>query len=586
MITKTHIPGKDAALEDTLKKAMSLLSLHGFSVEFVSAKNPVRNCWSVHLRSTDCPEIYTNGKGGSKLASEVSAVLEFFERISTNFFFVDYYLGKETAENDFVFYQDEKWFPICDPLSIPTHSPDGTELLNQRLREFYDPDGELTPALLVDNNSDNEERGISAIPFKHIPSEETVHFPISILNNLYLSNGMAAGNTAPECRSQALSEIMERHVKNEVISRGICLPTVADSVIGRYPRIERDIAELTEHGFHIIVKDASLGGKFPVVCVLLTNPKDGGCYASFGAHCRFEVALERTVTELLQGRGLDQLDTFEPPSHNLEEVADALNLESHFINSVGLLSWQMFGDRPDFEFEDWDFQGTTADEYAYLMGIIDSLGYEAYCAEYQHCGVYTCRIIVPGMSEVYPIEDLIWNNKVTGSSLRTPLLKLNKMSVQELKAFAGTLDALGLSDQQLISDAIGVIFEQGTAWHSLRVGELKGMLALATGDLEEAVYWCDWCHRYDFLPAPRQRLYRAIQNTIQFKLAGEGQTDYRASLKLFFEDSLLDDAERIATGQLTFHGLSSSGSWEETAHNRLLCIYEKLHRLKATVGLG
>jgi ribosomal protein S12 methylthiotransferase accessory factor len=588
MTQKTYIPGKDSSLEDTLYTARSLLRLHGFPTEFVSRKNPVKNCWSVHLRSTECEQLYTNGKGATRLASEVSAIIEFFERVSTNLFFADYYLGKDRDDDDFVFYPNEKWFLIADPLSIPTHSSDGTELLTERLREFYDPDGDVTPALLLDNNSDGGERGIAAIPFVRLSHGDTVYFPISVLNNLYASNGMAAGNTSTECRAQALSEILERHVKNQVIAKGICLPTVPQLVLDRYPRVQSDIDELREHGFAVIVKDASLGGRFPVVCVLLINPANGGCYASFGANCRFEVALERTVTELLQGRGLDQLDTFEPPSHDLAEVADALNLESHFVDSVGLLSWRMFGDRPDNPFADWDFQSGTADECGHLNDIIGSLGYESYCAEYQHCGIHTCRIVVPGMSEVYPVDDLVWSNKITGTSLRAPLLRLNRMSIAELESFTEALDGLGLSDEQAVADAIGVIFEEGTAWHSLRIGELKGMLALAVGNLREADYWCEWCRNYDVLPAPRQRLYRAIHNLVKLQLASAGQSECQVSLRLFFEESVLDDARRIVAGELTFPGLRFADTWEEVspAHQALLGIYQRLHALQAAAGLA
>ncbi len=579
MTTQTRIPGKDAALEETIGKARELLSAHGFPVDLVSSKNPIRNCWSVHLRSAECPQIYTNGKGGSQLASEASAILEFFERISTNLFFFDYYLGNRSAESDFLFYSSEKWFPIADSALIPTHHPDGTELLNETLRAFYNPEGELTPDLLRDNNSDDAARGIAALPFKQIDTNETVYFPVNILTNIYVSNGMAAGNTPTECRAQALAEILERHVKNEVIANGICLPTVPQSVIDRTPRIRRDIEELREHGFSILVKDASLGGQFPVICVLLINPEDGGCYASFGAGCRFEVALERTVTELLQGRGLDQLDIFERPSHDADAVADILNLESHFIDSVGLLSWNMFGDTPDYEFNDWDFQGTTAEEYERLKTIITDCGFDAYCAEYRHCGIYTCRILVPGMSDIYPVGDLIWSNKVSGASLRPQLLKLPVLSVAELTDFAEHLDELGLSDQQLISDAIGVIFDEGTAWQTLRIGELKAMLALATGDLEEAAQWCSWCHNFDFLPAARQTLYRAVYELIGFQLNG----DSSAALQRFFEESVLCDAREIVAGNLTFHGLTFAASWEEIspAHRNFLQIYNRLHPLKA-----
>ncbi|RKX36978.1 MAG: 30S ribosomal protein S12 methylthiotransferase accessory protein YcaO, partial [Verrucomicrobia bacterium] len=282
MTTKTHIPGKDAALEDTLERARALLNKHGFPTELVSSKHPVQNCWSVHLRSSECPQIYSNGKGRSELASEVSAVLEFFERLSTNLFFFDYYLGNDSAEKDFVFYPTEKWFPIEASSIIPTRHPDGTELLNKTLRSFYNSSDELIPAQLLDNNTDDPDRGIAALPFEQIDSKETVYFPVSILTNLYVSNGMAAGNTPSECRAQALSEILERYVKNKVIAMGLCLPTVPQEILARYPRIQKDIEELQAHGFPILVKDASMGGQFPVICVLLMNPENGGCYASFG----------------------------------------------------------------------------------------------------------------------------------------------------------------------------------------------------------------------------------------------------------------------------------------------------------------
>jgi len=48
--------------------------------------------------------------------------------------------------------------------------------------------------------------------------------------------------------------------------------------------------------------------------VTLLHPEDQGCFSSFGAHPRFEIALERALTELLQGRGLDALAGFRNPA--------------------------------------------------------------------------------------------------------------------------------------------------------------------------------------------------------------------------------------------------------------------------------
>lgn len=577
MTEKTHLPGKDAPLEETIEIASSLLRSQGLEIELDSWKNPVVNCWSVHLRMPECPQIYTNGKGGTKLACEVSAVLEFFERLATNLFFTDYYLGSHKEEDPFLFYPDEKWLPIEDPAVIPTYALDGTELLTEKLRAFYNPEGELTPDLLRDNNIDAPNRGIACLPFFDLRTSRQVYFPVGILNNLYVSNGMAAGNTPTECRAQALAEVIERYVKNQIIARGLCLPAVPESVLARYPKIQRDLAALRQHGFPVLVKDASLGGRFPVVCVLLINPENGGCYAAFGASCRFAVALERTVTELLQGRGLDQLDCFAPPSPDLTTVADSLNLESHFIDSGGLLAWRMFGDQPDFAFSEWDFQGSTATEYEQLTALIHGLGHDIYCAEYRHCGLDVCRLVVPGMSEVYPLDDLVWNNKLTGASLRPYLLKLNQMSIDEIIHFTEHLNTCCLNDEQRVSDVIGVVFAEDTYWSSLRLGELRAMLALASGDLDEAEQWCRWSLNYGFLSTARQKLYQAVQALISFERMRDRQAGTPA-FDLFFDAQTLADARRIVRGEWTFPGLEFADTWEALSppHANLLRLYRRL----------
>ncbi len=370
MTNKTHLPGKDLSLEETIDKASTLLQEIGLNIEAVSWLNPAPNCWSVHIQSVDCPHLYTNGKGTSRLASLASGLGEFFERLSTNFFFADYFLDESENEQSFLFYPDEKWFPASQKSSIPRHDQDGTELLNEKLLALYDPEGELVFENLCDNNSNLQDRGICALPFQSMTNNQTTYFPVSLLNNLYVSNGMAAGNSAAECCSQALSEILERHVKNTIIAKGISLPDVPLSRLKNYPKLCSIIDALGDEGLSIQVKDASLGGKFPVISVLLSDSNSGGAFAAFGANCRFETAIERTLTELLQGRSLDRLHDFQPPCHDLDQVADPYNLESHFVDSDGLLSWDMFKDTADFEFCPWDFTGSTEQEFDQLQRLI------------------------------------------------------------------------------------------------------------------------------------------------------------------------------------------------------------------------
>ena len=73
------------------------------------------------------------------------------------------------------------------------------------------------------------------------------------------------------------------------VPRQAALPEVPDEVIARYPGIAAGIKGLRDAGFGILVRDASLGGRYPVMNVTLLHPKDQGCFASFGAHPRFQV---------------------------------------------------------------------------------------------------------------------------------------------------------------------------------------------------------------------------------------------------------------------------------------------------------
>ncbi len=584
MKNKTLLPGKDLSLEDTIDKATTLLADMELTIEAVSWLNPAPNCWSVHIQSTECPHLYTNGKGTSRLACLASGLGEFFERLSTNLFFADYYLGEKSAGQPFLFYPDEVCFPAGRNGSIPTGNMDGVELLNQDLRTFYNPDGELTFSQLCDNNTDSFNQGIRSLPFKSLTNNQTTYFPISLLNNLYVSNGMAAGNSPAECCSQALSEIIERYVKNIIIAKGICLPDVPSAQLHKFPKLCGIVETLSNQRLAVKVKDASLGGQFPVICVLVADPESGGVFAAFGANYRFEVAVERTLTELLQGRKLEQFKEFQPPCHDLSQVADPFNLESHFVDSDGLLSWNMFKDNADFEYSPWDFTGSTEQEFEQLRLLVTNKGFHIYRAEYLHCGMYSCRILVPGMSEIYPVDDLVWNNKGTGALLRSHLLRLPDMNSKELRKLLDLLETLGLSEQQLISHTIGILFEEQSNWATLRIGELKAMLLLALNKKDEALDWCVWCLDHGSLPEKRKRLYRLVRSLLNFDLTGDDANEFSGSLHLFYQEKELKEAESIANGTLTFPGLNFKKTWNEISseHKNLLKIYDRINEIKAS----
>ncbi|WON78197.1 30S ribosomal protein S12 methylthiotransferase accessory factor YcaO [Serratia sp. UGAL515B_01] len=580
-MTQTFIPGKDAALEDSIAGFQQKLTDLGFNIEEASWLNPVPHVWSVHIRDRDCPLCFTNGKGASKKAALASALGEYFERLSTNYFFADFYLGQQVAEGDFVHYPNEKWFSIPADNSLPQG------ILDERLHAFYNSEQELTASDLVDLQSGNAKRGICALPFTRQSDLRTIYIPMNIIGNLYVSNGMSAGNTANEARVQGLSEVFERCVKNRIIAESISLPEIPREVLNRYPGVVEAINTLETEGFPILSYDASLGGKYPVICVVLFNPTNGTCFASFGAHPDFGVALERTVTELLQGRSLKDLDVFTAPTFDDEEVAEHTNLETHFIDSSGLISWDMFKHDADYPFVDWDFSGSTQEEFSTLMGIFSKEGAEVYIADYEHLGVYACRIIVPGMSDIYPAEDLLLANNSMGAHLRETLLQLpaSEWEPEEYLALLQKLDDEGLDDFTRVRELLGLATGKDNAWYTLRIGELKSMLALAGGDLEQALIWAEWTQDFNtsVFTSERSNYYRCLRTLLLLALETEREPAqyHTAFVKMYGQDTV-DAASAAISGEERFNGLFTIDSELAAlpAHQALLTAYEKLQKAK------
>ncbi|WP_413482118.1 30S ribosomal protein S12 methylthiotransferase accessory factor YcaO [Morganella psychrotolerans] len=585
--THTFIPGKDAALEDSISRFQLKLQQLGFNIEEASWLNPVPNVWSVHIRDTDCPLCFTNGKGATKKAALASALGEYFERLSTNYFFADFWLGEQIANSEFVHYPNEKWFPLTGDDSLP----DG--ILDAYLRDYYDPDSDLQGSQLVDLQSSNDARGICALPFTRQSDGKTIYIPMNIVANLYVSNGMSAGNTRNEARVQGLSEIFERYVKNRIITERISLPAIPQEVLARYPQVVESVSTLENEGFPIFCFDASLGGQYPVICVVLFNPANGTCFASFGAHPDFGVALERTVTELLQGRGLKDLDVFTAPTFDDEEVGDQTNLETHFIDSSGLISWDLFKQDADYDFADWQFSGSTEEEFATLMAIFRSVGNDVYIADYEHLGVYACRILVPGMSDIYPVDDLHMANNAMGIHLRETFLALPESNWQpdDYLSLLAQLDEEGHDDYTRVRELLGIATGKDNGWSTLRVGELKSMLALAGGNTDLALVWVEWTQDFNSggLSAARANYYRCLHTLLLLTQEPERDTaQYLPAFARMYGQETLDAALNAMHGKNCFYGLCTSDNnlTAFPAHQSLLAAYEKLQKAKSHFWLN
>jgi ribosomal protein S12 methylthiotransferase accessory factor len=314
-------------------------------------------------------------------------------------------------------------------------------------------------------------------------------------------------------------------------------------------------------------------------------------FASFGAHPSLEVALERSLTELLQGRSFEGLNDLPQPTFESHAVMEPNNFVEHFIDSSGVVSWRFFSAKADHEFVEWDFSGqgenSNAEEAATLFGILEELGKEAYMAVYEHLGAKACRILVPAYSEIYPIEDLIWDNTNKALFFREDILNLHSLDNRDLKGLLKRLDESELDDYTDITTLIGIEFDDNTAWGQLTILELKLLIQLALKKYDDTKELVEAFLQYNDNTAERGLFYQALNAALEVQLDSDlDMQDYEVNFRRMFGNERMDAVLGSVDGSVRFYGLTPTSMKLEglDRHLRLIDSYKKLHEARARLA--
>ena len=269
------------------------------------------------------------------------------------------------------------------------------------------------------------------------------------------------------------------------------------------------------------------------------------------------------MTELMQGRGLENLDSFEVPTFDMSFVSDSFNLESHFINSDGKIGFGFLNSTKSFDYTSWNYQGEgCAAEHNFLTDILDSMGKEMYLREYSYLGFYSCQMIVPGVSEVYPIDDMIYNNRNTGKWIRNMVLHFAEYNPEEILEAIDTLD-----DSINVERYIGVVFE-----NSFTMLEFKAQIHLILGNTEEALA---------SLEMGTNKLGHIVAELIRLDKEKLVWEEYEEALFNIFGRERVEKAQRIVKGEdflviTTLH----------RDYHKMLEMYDRLERKKQAAPFG
>ncbi len=276
-ICKDEIPEKTVEKIKKLLKNIDLELTEIFFHDETCLNSPV----SLRVYSEKF-SIGTNGKGTSIINAKASGYAEFMERLQNSIlinFLPEVNLLRETKPSD---------FSICNDYS-PV------------LKKYFQKKGDI-----LSFNKLLDIKECSFLDFYSLKDNKVYNFPYSIIRKIDGSNGMAAGNTLEEAIVQASSEICERYVLRRIISEKLSLPDILSNDYIHYTNIQNILEYYKESGMEVLIKDASLGGLLPCVCVVIVNRKKNFLHLAFGAHPSLPVAIERSLTEFAQGQNLKE----------------------------------------------------------------------------------------------------------------------------------------------------------------------------------------------------------------------------------------------------------------------------------------
>jgi len=205
-------------------------------------------------------------------------------------------------------------------------------------------------------------------------------------------------------------------------------------------------------------------------------------------------------------------------------------------------------------------------------------------AIYEDLGATACRILVPGYSEIYPVEDLIWDNTNKALLFRADILNLHSLDDAGLQALVERLEESELDDYTDITTLIGIEFDDNTAWGQLTILELKLLIYLALQRFEEAKELVEAFLQFNDNTVERGLFYQALNVVLEVELDEELQLDdYEVNFRRMFGDVRMDAVIGSLDGSVRFFGLTPTSTKLEglDRHQRLIDSYRKLHTARA-----
>lgn len=386
---------------------------------------------------------------------------------------------------------DEMQFDIPDSDTLGTDTP----LFNEQFEKIYRC-SEYDPYSLVDLTSNFSK--IIALPFQKINSDAKTYIPLNFIQNIFGKVGTGIGSTIEEAKTEALYECIEQYVKLQVISRSFTLERINEEYIEeklQFWDTYRNLYKVIEdERLRVAFYDASLGGKYPVVCCAVFGSDDNNAPKfnfSFAADFDLDKAMKKSFLGALQpllGSNNELKCEF---SYDVGKVLTRKNLENLSVNNQGLVQFDIFKSSPDFALSPINRKLTTGEELIALIELISHEDKTIYFYTFNE-NYNVVRAVIPEFSEVRDPDFFEETNSNIGLMYQEFFNNLSSNSIAETGEFLESIKDNEISDETIVYDLLKLPKYGNNNLSDLTIGELKALIALHQEDYDAYLYWAEW----------------------------------------------------------------------------------------------
>lgn len=577
---------KDNEPKKTVENICNILSSLGISVKEVWHDSGVNNCYSLTVHA-DSGIPSSNGKGVTKDFARASAYGEFIERLQGGIY---YYKYQSLTRNPGIDIQS--FAPDAKYVSLDELIQDGEWM--DYLIEAY-PEYQLSRASIGEMckaYSLTETDEILTIPFYSLFEKKYVYLPVNFVDHMYSTNGCCAGNTREEAWVHALSEMMERHASIKILLSGKAAPEIPKEVLMQYPTVSKILNQLLESGeYEVNIFDYSIGNGFPVVSTRIISKKDHGYRVNVAADPVFEIAVQRALTELFQGKNLDSVTK----SHNgdvlakVSDIAPVVNVINQLETGNGLYTAEYFANeltctRDSAVFPD-NSNLSNKQLLTYMLGLYKQLNKPLYVRNFSYLGFPSYRFVVPGFSEALAVRfgDLI-----------PEYLIADEVSGTLRNAKNATTDELSwmLNYSNMISGVIGRynVFSRIsgiplTGGNSMLCGITRAYAAYRLGMYQQAIGYINGC--INALNIEDSEYFKCVNRYLTLKMSGVPDDQIKSILSKFFQCSYVQKLYGNLDSEKTPYDdylIACDFKNCERCQYQQYCSFQKIKELNAKVG--